>query len=402
MNSLKLGNIGSLVSFDSESSKMASKEEVEIIIENDKIIEIGNKLGNADSFIDCGKNLVTPGFVDSHTHPVFVDTREKEFEMRISGSSYETIREKGGGILNSTRHLREASEDLLISKVKSRMDTFLKLGTTTIECKSGYGLNTVSELKSLNTIDKVNKNHEIDMIPTFMGGHDFPIEFQKNQNEYVDLICNDMIPKVAKQGIAKFNDVFCEPGYFNIEQSKRILETGKKHGLIPRMHCDEFSNFGASILAAELEVQSADHLIEIDDGGVDALAKKKIISTLLPGTTFFLGKKKYAPYLKLQKHGAEVAIATDYNPGSCNIQSMPFIITLSCIYLKMSVLDAIQSSTITPSKSLMIDKQVGSIEIGKKADILVWNIPDINHIPYSVTQPKIDLVLKNGKPVFTA
>ena len=227
MCSLKLGNIGSLVSFNSESSKMITKRHVEVVIENGNIIDIGEKLGDADSFIDCGNNLVTPGFVDSHTHPVFVDTREEEFEMRVSGLSYQEIHERGGGILKSTKLLREASETILISKVKSRMDTFLSLGTTTVECKSGYGLDTVSELKSLMVIDKVNKKHEIDMIPTFMGGHDFPIDFQNDKDAYVDLICNNMIPKVAKQGIAKFNDVFCEPGYFNIEQSKRILETGK-------------------------------------------------------------------------------------------------------------------------------------------------------------------------------
>ena len=402
MNSIKLGNIGSLVSFNSESCEMTTERDVEVVVENGCIIDIGKKLGDADSFIDCGNNLVTPGFVDSHTHPVFVDTREEEFAMRVSGLSYQEIQKRGGGILKSTKLLREASESLLISKVKSRMDTFLSLGTTTVECKSGYGLDTGSELKSLKVIDKVNKKHEIDMIPTFMGGHDFPIDFQHNKDAYVDLICSNMIPKVTKQGIAKFNDVFCEPGYFNIEQSKRILETGKKYGLFSRMHCDEFSCFGASKLAAELKVNSADHLMEIDKDGIDMLANENVIGTLLPGTTFFLGMKKYAPYLELQKQGVEIAIASDYNSGSCNIQSMPFIITLSCIYLKMNILEAIQASTIIPSKSLMIDDKVGSIEKGKIADILVWAIPDAKYIPYSINQSNINLVLKKGKPVFTA
>ena len=401
MRTLKLGNIGSLVSFNSELSKMITKRDVEVVIENGTIIEIGKKLGDTDYFIDCGNNLVTPGFVDSHTHPVFVNTREKEFEMRISGLSYQEIHERGGGILKCTKLLREASEDILISKVKSRMDTFLSFGTTTVECKSGYGLDTGSELKSLMVIDKINKNHEIDMIPTFMGGHDFPSEFQNKKDDYVDHICNNMIPEVTKQGIAKFNDVFCEPGYFNIEQSKKILETGEKYGLLSRMHCDEFSCFGASKLAAELKVNSADHLMEIDKDGIDRLAKENVIGTLLPGTTFFLGKKKYAPYEDLQKQGVEIAIASDYNSGSCNIQSMPFIITLSCIYFKMNILDAIKASTITPSKSLMIDDKVGSIEKGKIADIIVWSIPDVKSIPYSINQSNINLVLKKGKPVIT-
>ncbi len=402
MNSTKLGNIGSLVSFNSEYSKMITKKDVEVVIENGRIVDIGKKLGDADAFIDCDNNLVTPGFVDSHTHPVFVDTREEEFEMRTLGLSYQEINKRGGGILSSTKLLRETSEDQLMIKVKSRMDAFLSMGTTTVECKSGYGLDTVSELKSLKVIDKVNKDHEIDMIPTFMGGHDFPTDFQSNKGAYVDLICNDMIPKVAKQGIAKFNDVFCEPGYFSIEQSKRILETGEQYGLFSRMHCDEFSCFGASKLAADLKVNSADHLMEIDIEGIERLANENVIGTLLPGTTFFLGKKKYAPYAELQDRGVELAIASDYNSGSCNIQSMPFIITLSCIYLKMKILDAIQSSTIIPSKSLMIDDMVGSIEKGKFADILVWSIPDVKLIPYSINQSIINLVLKRGKLVFTA
>ena len=402
MSSLKLGNIGSLVTFSSQSSSMICQHDVELIIENSTIIEVGKKLGDADFFIDCKNNLVTPGFVDSHTHPVFVHTREDEFHMRLSGLDYNEINKNGGGILNSSRLLRNASEALLISKVKSRMDAFLKFGTTTVECKSGYGLDTDSELKSLSVIDKVNKMHDIDMIPTFMGAHDFPLEYKNKKDAYVDLICSEMIPQVAKQGIAKFNDVFCEKGYFNLDQSRHILLTGKKHGLIPRIHADEFSCFGASKLAADLEVLSADHLMEIDKSGIDALANKSIIGTLLPGTTFFLGKKKYAPYLDLQKKGVEVAIASDFNPGSCNIQSMEFILTLSCIFMKMNILEAIKSSTIVASKSLMIDHKVGSIEKGKKADILVWRIPDVKKIPYFINQNQINLVLKNGKPVFTA
>jgi len=403
MLTIKLGNIGVLVTYNSKTKKMVSYKDIEVVISGDKVIDIGKKLGDADSFIDCKKKLVTPGFVDCHTHPVFLDNREDEFHMRASGGlSYQEISKMGGGISNSIAGVKNASESILISRVKSRMDKFLMLGTTTVECKSGYGLETETELKSLKVIEEVNKIHEIDMIPTFMGAHDFPNEFINDKDSYVNLICDEMIPKVASQGIAKFNDVFCENGYFNIDQSKKILNVGKKYGLYPRMHADEFHDSGAASLAADLKVASADHLMEINYKGIEALASSGIVGTLLPGTTFFLGKHKYAPYKELEKNGVHVAIATDYNPGSCSIQSMPFIIMLSCIYLHMNILEAIKSSTYVAAKSLMMENDIGSIEKGKKADILVWNLSRVEEIPYLVNSQQLFLVLKNGKPIFTA
>tara|TARA_B100000519_G_scaffold195424_1_gene200454 strand:- start:144 stop:1346 length:1203 start_codon:yes stop_codon:yes gene_type:complete len=399
---LKLGNIGNLVTYDSKRGRMISSENIELIINNGKIIEIGTKLGDADYFFDCKNKLVTPGFVDSHTHPVFLNHREDEFHLRMSEVSYEEISKNGGGILNSVESVKNASEALLVSKVKLRMDEFFRHGTTTVECKSGYGLDTSTELKSLKVIDEVNNIHEIDIVPTFMGAHDFPQEYKNNRNDYVDLICDEMIPKVAKQGVAKFNDVFCENGYFNIEQTKKILIKGREHGLEPRLHADEFSDSGAAYLAGELKVVSADHLMEISKSGIDSLAENGIIATLLPGTTFFLGKHKYAPYKRLKEAGLSVAIATDYNPGSCNIQSMPFIITLACIYFQMDIMDAIKSSTYTAAKSLMLEEKIGSIEIGKNADIIIWNLSRIEEIPYFINDQQICSVFKNGKPVFTS
>ena len=399
---LKLGNIGNLVTYDSKRDRMISSKNIELIINDGKIIEMGTKVGDADYFFDCKKKLVTPGFVDSHTHPVFLNHREDEFQLRINGASYEEISKNGGGILNSVESVKNASEALLVSKVKLRMDEFFRHGTTTVECKSGYGLDTTTELKSLKVIDEVNSIHEIDIVPTFMGAHDFPQEYKNNRNDYVDLICNDMIPKVAKQGVAKFNDVFCENGYFNIEQTKKILIKGREHGLEPRLHADEFSDSGAAYLAGELKVISADHLMEISKSGIDSLAENGIIATLLPGTTFFLGKHKYAPYKRLKEAGLSVAIATDYNPGSCNIQSMPFIITLACIYFQMDIMDAIKASTYTAAKSLMLEEKIGSIEIGKNADIIIWNLSRIEEIPYFINDQQICSVFKNGKPVFTS
>ena len=269
--------------------------------------------------IDCENKLVTPGFVDPHTHPVFYDTRESEFQLRLQGHSYEDIAALGGGIRNSVTGVRNASELELIQRVKARMDTSLSLGTTTIECKSGYGLDTESELKSLKVIHQVNDSHPIDMVPTFMGAHAFPDEFEDDHEGYVDLICNEMIPEIAKQGIAIFNDVFCEKGYFDLMQTRKIINAGKKYGLLPRIHADEFENSCSAQIAGELNSISADHLMMVSDEGIKMLLDNNVIATLLPGTTFFLGKTSYAPYSKLKKAGVEIALATDYNPGSCNI-----------------------------------------------------------------------------------
>ena len=402
MVSTKLVNIGQLVTYDSNNKKMMLKENVEIVFDGEKIIDIGHSLSDADQLINCNGMLVTPGFVDPHTHPVFLNGREDEFEMRLNGQTYEEISNAGGGIINSINGVRNSTETELISKVRDRMNKFLKLGTTTIECKSGYGLDKSSELKSLKVIHEVNKSHHIDMVATFMGAHTFPNEYKNDHDSYVDLICEDIIPAVAKQGIAEFNDVFCEVGYFNEDQARKILLSGKKYGLIPRMHADEFIDSGSAIIAGDVKSISADHLMAVSDEGIQALCENNVIATLLPGTTFFLGKREYAPYKKLKNAGIDIALATDYNPGSCNIQSMPFIISLACIYLGMNILEAIKASTFIAARSLIRDKTIGSIEKGKIADIIVWNINSVQQVPYTVTDHPIQYVFKNGKTVFTA
>ena len=402
MGSVKLINIGELVTFDSTNKKMIRLKNPEIVIEDNKIYEIGYTLGPADTLFDCCNMLVTPGFVDSHTHPVFLNYRDNEYNMRLQGASYEEISEAGGGIINSVQDVRNSSISELVLKVKQRMDRFLNLGTTTVECKSGYGLNKESEIKSLEVIHEVNKNHKIDMIPTFMGAHTFPFEYKNDHDGYVDFICDEILPEIANKGLARFNDVFCENGFFNANQTKAIINKGKKLGLHPRIHADEFVDSGAAKLAGELNIVSADHLMAVSDEGIQSLADGNVIATLLPGTTFFLGKSQYAPYKKIKNSGVDVALASDFNPGSCNIQSMPFIITLSCIYLKMDILDAIKSSTYISAKSLILEDQVGSIEKGKVADILIWRLKQPEQIPYYFLNNSIRSVIKNGKVVFTA
>ena len=394
--SIILKNIGCLVTANADG--VASFENTSILIENGKIAAIGDR--QSENAIDCGGKMVTCGFVDSHTHPVFLDNRDEEYAMRLAGVTYEKIAEKGGGIVSSVEGVRNASEDELIDKVSQRMDRFIAGGTTTIEAKSGYGLDTESELKSLSVINKVHKSHAIDLIPTFMGGHAFPQEYSDDHDGYVNLICNEMIPAVAAQGIAVFNDVFCEEGYFTVAQSKRILETGKKYGLKPRLHADEFVDSGASELAGEVGAISADHLMAVSADGINALVENNVISTLLPGTTFFLGKSTYAPARELINSGITLSLATDFNPGSCYIQSMPFIMTLACMHLGMTVEESFQAATFHGAKALELEDKIGSIEVGKSADLIIWGISSLLDIPYYISNHPIRYVMKNGKIVF--
>ena len=389
-----LENIGNLTTFNPDSGEVETTSNTSLAIEDGIIVEkgIGEKF-------DCSECLVTPGFVDPHTHPVFLDLRVDEVAMRKAGATYEEIAAKGGGINSSINGVRNALEDELIELVSKRMDQMIKLGTTTIECKSGYGLNIESELKSLKVIHQVNKRHEMDMIPTFLGAHAFPPEFADDRDGYVDLLCNEMIPAVAEQGIAVFCDVFCENGYFNVDQSRRIFETAKNQGLTPRLHADEFEDSGAAELAAEVGAVSADHLMAVSDAGVEKMAENGVTATLLPGTTFFLGKDTYAPARKLLENGIDVALATDYNPGSCQMQSMPFIISLACIHLGMTVEEAFAAATYYSAKALNLEGEVGSIAIGRKADLIIWDVEMLKNIPYNVTDLSIKMVIKNGKAI---
>ena len=397
MTTIKLTNIGEIVTYHSNTKTIDYIKNRDILIKDGLINKIEPNINGEYEIFDCQNRLITPGFVDSHTHPVFLNGREEEFGLRLQGASYQEIAEKGGGINTSIQGVRNATVEELVDAVTKRMDRFLKLGTTTIEAKSGYGLDVESELKSLEALDIVNKKHPIDIMPTFLGAHSIPPEYKSSPDGYIDLLCNEMIPLVGEQGIAKYCDVFCENGYFSVIQSKRILETAKSFGLIPRLHADEFEDSGAAELAAELGAVSADHLMAVSDEGIAKMAEANITATLLPGTTFFLGSTNYAPVKKLIDAGVKIALATDYNPGSCHIQSMPFIISLACIYLGMSVEEALLAATYNSAKTLQLDKEVGSIEVGKKADLIIWDLEKLIEIPYNVTDVPIVKVIKNGQ-----
>ncbi|MFQ6614261.1 MAG: imidazolonepropionase [Fidelibacterota bacterium] len=396
---LKLTHIGSLVSYDPESGALREWRDCECTIRNAQVVEIGSSLPEAKDTIDCDGKLVTPGFVDSHTHPVFLYGREEEFLRRLGGASYQEIAETGGGIQSSIQGVREASEAELIAVVTQRMDRFLRLGTTTVEAKSGYGLSLESELKSLNVLQQVNAQHPIDIVPTFLGAHSFPAEYSERPDDYVNLVCDEMLPAVRDQGIARFCDVFCERGYFSADQSRKILTKARTMCLGIRLHADEFVDSGAAHLAGELGARSADHLMAVSPDGIAALARSGVIATLLPGTTFFLGQSTYAPYGDLAAAGIHIALATDFNPGSCHIQSMPFIIALACIYLKMSVEAALIGATWMGAKSLGLEQRVGHLMPGAQADLILWDVASPVQIPYFADDAPIRMVLKAGKLV---
>jgi len=393
---LKITNIGQLATYNSEIASFERVNNTEIVIEEGCIEQIGEKLPSTHDEIDANGHLVTPGFVDPHTHSVFARTRENEFEMRTAGMTYQDIAASGGGIWSSVKAFREMDEDELIRRVEGRLREFLQFGTTTLEVKSGYGLSTGYELKSFRVMEQAKKEVPIDIVPTFLGAHDFPEEYSENQSGYIDLVCHEMIPAVVEQGIAEFCDVFCEKGWFNVEDSRRILQVARDYGLKLRLHADEFEDSGAASLAAELLAFSADHLMRISDDGIRLLAENGVVAVLLPGTTFFLGETSYAPAGKLLAAGTEIALASDFNPGSSMIQSMAFIMSLACLYMGMTVEEALRAATFGGAKSLDRENIVGSIEPGKQADLIIWNLKELSEIPYRITGNYVEKVIKKG------
>ena len=394
---IKITNIGSIATWSPIQHQLNIIKDVEIMVEDNTVVEIGSKVVGADQEINAEGALLTPGFVDSHTHPIFSGNRAEEFSMRVQGKSYEEIAKSGGGILSSVKNVQNTNEDILFNESLDRVNFFLRHGTTTIEAKSGYGLTSEDEIKSLRVIKRLNEVSMLDLIPTFMGAHAFPPEYVDDHDKYIDLICNDMLPKISKENLAEYCDVFCENGYFSIEHTQKILESAKVHGMKPRLHADEFEDSGAATLAAELGAVSADHLMAVSDGGIKEMAEKGVIATLLPGTTFFLGKSNYADGRKMIDMGCNVALATDYNPGSCTVQSMPFIISLACLYCGLSIEEAFVAATWNGARALNRENILGVISEGYQADILFWGLKTINEIPYWMGSDRILHIMKNGK-----
>ena len=379
----------------SEMNELGIIKKGSIAIIDDRIIDIGRNLQyKAIKKINAKGKIVMPGFVDSHTHIVFSGSREFELDMKLNGFSYMDILNKGGGIYYTVNKTRKSNIIDLIEQSKFRLNKMLEYGTTTCEGKSGYGLNLETELKILKAQKILNESHPIDIISTFLGAHAIPNEYKID--DYVDLIINDMIPQVSKY--SKFCDVFCEKGVFNVSQAKIILNAGKKLGLIPKIHADEIVDTGGAALAAELNAISADHLLRSSKDGLKLMAKKGIIGVLLPATPFSLMMKEYANARYMIDNGIPVAIATDLNPN-CWTESMQFIIQLACLNMKMTPAEAITAATFNASCAIGENNKIGSIEIGKQADIIILDCPNYMFIPYHFGINLVNKVIKKGKMI---
>jgi imidazolonepropionase len=350
--------------------------------------------------IDVAGRVVLPGFVDSHTHLIHAASRAEEYELKIRGASYEEIARKGGGILNSAKKLRAATADALKARARTALREFAAYGTTTIEAKSGYGLDVASELKILRLHQEMGAEQPIELVSTFLGAHVVPAEYRGKTNgaeEYVELLTETLLPEVAANGLAEFCDVFCDRGAFSRQQSQRILEAGKERGLAPRLHAEQLTRTGATQLAVKLGAASCDHLEQVNRADIAALGKSKTVATLLPGCDFHLGLKQYAPARALVDEGAIVALATDYNPGTSPTLSMPMILSLACTQLRMTPAEAITAATINAAYALRREKHIGSLEVGKWADLAVFDVEDYREIPYYFGVNKCWMTVKSGE-----
>lgn len=352
--------------------------------------------------LELGGRVALPGFVDSHTHLVHAASRAEEYELKIRGASYEEIARKGGGILNSVRKLRSATSAALKERAHRALRRFAAHGTTTLEAKSGYGLEVASELKILRLQRELAAEQPLDVVSTFLGAHVVPEEYRGSataRKQYIELLTEKLIPEVAAEKLAEFCDVFCERGAFSREESKEILEAGKRHGLAPRVHAEQLSRTGAAQLAVQLGAASCDHLEHVNARDIEALAKSKTVATLLPGCDFHLGLKGYAPARKLIEAGAIVALATDYNPGTSPTVSMPMILSLACNELRMTPAEAIAAATINGAYALRREKWAGSIEVDKFADLAVFEVADYREIPYHFGVNTCWMTIKRGVAV---
>ena len=398
MNSI-ITNIKSIFTWNVDQNKFEEITGKNILINDGFIKDLCKNIPDVDEEIDADGLSITPGFIDSHTHPVFVNNRANEFNMRISGKTYTEIAQAGGGIISSINGVRNGSFEELYDKTLENIEIIFSHGTTTLEAKSGYGLTLEDEIKSLNVLKKINNDCVIDIIPTFMGAHAFPIEFENDKDGYIDLLCNEMIPKVAEEKLAVFCDVFCESGYFTVEQSRKILESGIKYGLIPRMHADEFIDSGAAELAADIGAISADHLMAVSDKGIKKMANAGVIATLLPGTTLFLGQNNFANGRKMIDNGLNVAVATDFNPGSSTLNSLPVAMLLANLYCGLSIEETFKAVTYNSAKAINLDDKIGLVKNGYQADLLFWNIESIDEIPYWFGSDRMVNIMKKGKLV---
>ncbi len=380
-----------------------------VAVAGDEILAVGKsddivgrlELAENCDVISAENHVVTPGLIDPHTHPVFIGTREAEFEMRLAGRSYMEIAQAGGGIRSTVRQVREATNEELYTVSRKTVAALLAHGITTIEAKSGYGLSTEAELKSLEVIRRLNELEPVDLYPTFLGAHEVPDEYRDHHEEYVELVIKEMIPEVATRKLALFCDVFCEDGVFTVEESRAILTAARKAGMQLKLHADELKSTGGAELAAEMGAISADHLVFISDKGIEMLAASQTTAVLLPGTSFALGLDKTAPARTMIEKGVIVALSTDCNPGSSMTESLAMIITLAALKLRMTAAEALSAVTVNAACAIGQGERLGRLESGLPADIAIWDMRDYRELPYHYGVNLVETVIKNGKVVVT-
>jgi len=377
-------------------------EDGAVAVNDGRIVAVGpteaiTREYEAPEELDLDGFVVMPGFVDCHTHPVFAKTREQEFHMRCAGADYMEIAQAGGGILSSMRAVREATLEQLTARTEEHLWRFLEHGTTTVEAKGGYGLSLESEEKSMEALAQAAAQVPLTVKRTFLGAHEFPPEYRENRDEYVRIVCEEMIPALAPT--SDYCDVFAEPGVFTREQSERVLQAALAAGMRLRVHADEIKPMGGAEMAVALGAASADHLGQISAAGIEAMAGSDTVGVLLPGTIFFLAKPGYAPARKMIEAGCAVALATDFNPGSSHTQSMTMIHTIACTQMKMSPEECIVATTINPAFSLQLDHEVGTLHSGKRADLCVLDIPTYKALGYTFGGNPVAMTIKDGRPV---
>ena len=383
MKKLLVKNIGLLATPEGkcahcgeEQGRIKFLKDAWVLMENGVIASVGSgavPAADGAEIVDAGGNLVTPGLVDAHTHLIFGGWRQNELGLKLHGASYLDIQNAGGGIQSTTNATRRATEQELADKAEKALNEMLRFGSTTVEAKSGYGLATEHELKALQVIKDLDGRHPIDLVATFMGAHLVPAEYKANREEYVRLVCEEMIPRVKEQGIAKFCDVFCEADTFTVEESRQVLEAGLKYGLRPKIHADEIEAIGGSQLAGEIGAISAEHLIVCPPEGIESMAKGGVIACLLPATSF--------------------------NPGSCPCLNMQFVINLGCLKYRLTPEEVLTAVTLNGAAAIDMADTVGSVEAGKLGDLVIWDAPDLDYICYRVGSNLARTVIKRGRIV---